>query len=259
MTVATGNASRSPGVHPSSAAMRLYLLDTFVLQRDGERLSVPDGGQRLLALLALRQSPLPRDYVAGLLWADVSERQAHGALRTAIWRLQRLCPGLVVAHGGQLGLAAGIRVDVWDLARNARRLLGSRSESQERDLEWPCISGELLPGLYDDWILLERERIRQLYLHSLEAAAATLTARRRFGAALEAGLQALRIDPLRESAHRTVIEVHLAEGNVREALRQYDMCAELLWRELAVEPSGGMRELVRSAARWRQRSAAQLA
>jgi DNA-binding SARP family transcriptional activator len=106
--------------------------------------------------------------------------------------------------------------------------------------------GELLPGWYDDWVLFERERVRQLHLHILEAVAEALSASGRFGVALEAGLRAVQVDPLRESAHRLVMEIHLAEGNIWEALRRYEECSRLLWKELRVAPSGRMRELVQA-------------
>jgi DNA-binding SARP family transcriptional activator len=51
-------------------------------------------------------------------------------------------------------------------------------------------------------------------------------------------------EPLRESAHRAVIEVHLAEGNPGEALRQYDLYRRLLRVELGLSPSQAIRSLV---------------
>ena len=54
-----------------------------------------------------------------------------------------------------------------------------------------------------------------------------------------------RGEPLRESAHRALIRVHLAEGNAGEALRQYDLYAGMLWRQLGLGPSPLIEELVR--------------
>ena len=66
----------------------------------------------------------------------------------------------------------------------------------------------------------------------------------RYPAALAVGLAAVQSEPLRESAHRRVIEVHLSEGNHAEALRQYQTFRRLLADELGLPPSPAMRALV---------------
>ena len=83
----------------------------------------------------------------------------------------------------------------------------------------------LLPGWYDDWVVLERERLRQLQLHALDRLAAALLAAEEPGRALDAALVAVQADPLRESAHRIVVRIHLREGNALEALRAYERFA----------------------------------
>jgi DNA-binding SARP family transcriptional activator len=143
----------------------------------------------------------------------------------------------VDCRGPDLALAAAVTVDVHELVRCAFALIrAERCESPEDWLRWiDC--GDLLPGWYDDWVLFERERLRQLRLHALELAAERLLANGRPGLALAVALEAVRVEPLRESAHRQVLAIHLAEGNVGEALRQYDALCRLLRAELGVEPS----------------------
>ena len=97
---------------------------------------------------------------------------------------------------------------------------------------------DLLPGFYDDWVLMERERIRQRILHALEALSENLTAAGRFADAIEAAMLATSAEPLRESAQRTLIRAHVAEGNLTEACRSYRAYHELMHRELGVTPSG---------------------
>lgn len=94
----------------------------------------------------------------------------------------------------------------------------------------------LLPGWYDDWVVLERERLRQLQLHALDRLAAALLAAEEPGRALDAALVAVQADPLRESAHRIVVRIHLREGNAPEALRAYERFAQLLSRRWAWHP-----------------------
>jgi DNA-binding SARP family transcriptional activator len=107
------------------------------------------------------------------------------------------------------------------------------------------LDGELLPGWYDDWVLVERECLRQLRVHAFEALAGKFSAAARYGEAVEAAYAALRADPLRESAHRTVVRIHLAEGNLIEAVRAYQACRDLFADELGVTPTPEMSRLVR--------------
>ena len=93
-------------------------------------------------------------------------------------------------------------------------------------------------------MLIERERFRQLRLHALEALCERRMAAGRVRHALEAALAAVAAEPLRESAQRTLVRLHLAEGNHAEALRQYHIYRELLNDQLGLEPSTQMQALV---------------
>jgi DNA-binding SARP family transcriptional activator len=106
------------------------------------------------------------------------------------------------------------------------------------------LRGELLPGWYDDWVLIARERLRQLRLHALEVLADKLAHVGRYGEALQAAYAAVDTEPLRESAHRAVVRVHLAEGNTAEAVRAYQAFRDMLTDELGVAPSNQMDELL---------------
>ncbi len=78
---------------------------------------------------------------------------------------------------------------------------------------------------------------------------AALTEARRYGEAAQAGIAAIAAEPLRESAHRALIRVHLAEANPCEALRQYRLFSQMLRDQLGLEPSAQLRELVALAVR----------
>src|SRR5829696_7301952 len=100
-------------------APRVTLLDGFGVHAsatDPRRAAgdLPHAVQRLVAHLCLSGRP-PRSALAGQLWPDVSEGRAHGSLRSALWRLQKAVPGLVLACGDHLALAEGVRVDVHEL------------------------------------------------------------------------------------------------------------------------------------------------
>jgi DNA-binding SARP family transcriptional activator len=229
-------------------AARVRLLDGFTVQlgRLGARVAVdglPPVAQRLVAQLCFVPR-VARSALAGSLWPEVSEEHAHGSLRSALWRLHRTVPGLVRTTGDSLALAEDVEVDVHELAAWARGALRDGSGPGETGVPDVGLSGDLLPGWYEDWVMLERERLRQLRLHALEAVAERLAAAGRHGEALQAAYAAVRAEPLRESAHRTVVRVHLAEGNPAEALRAFQHFSALLHREMGVRPTTQMTSLV---------------
>jgi DNA-binding SARP family transcriptional activator len=231
-----------------TVAARVVLLDGFSLDVDpaepaSSALDLPRGVQRLIAYLGLSRRPA-RTAVAGALWPDVPDALAHSSLRSSLWRLHKAAPGLVEVAGDALALACGVRVDVRDLTWWAQRVLDPRTDV---DGVLPLDvgqSGELLPGWYDEWVLLERERLRQLRMHAFEALADKLGRAGRYGEAVQAAHTAVRAEPLRETAHRALVRAHLAEGNVVEALRAYDAFRLLLREEMGVAPTHVMEALV---------------
>jgi len=224
---------------------RLTLLGGFALHKGGEAVPLTPSTQRLVALLALHDSALPRGYVAGLLWGDSTEAHAQGSLRSALWKLQMAQPGVAWASGDALELCPDVDVDARRAAGLARALVTGRfDEEAVVALLVPRFCCDLLPGWYDDWVIVERERHRQLSLHALESVCEHLTETGRYGAAVLAGLAAVDREPLRESAHRALMKVHLAEGNISEAIRRYRQYEKIAARELGVEPSPMMRSLL---------------
>jgi DNA-binding SARP family transcriptional activator len=226
-----------------SSQLDLALLRAFELRRGGERMRLQFSTQRLVALLALRNRPLHRVHVAGTLWLEASEERAASNLRTTVWRLRKLDRNLVETTPTHIGLGSRVKVDVHEALELAHRLLDSEAECGSADLVTD-LSADLLPDWYDDWVLLEQERFRQLRLHALEALCERHTAARRFGAAVEAGVAAVAAEPLRESAQRVLMSAYVAEGNACEAIRQYCAYRHTLSKELGLEPSQLVRDLL---------------
>jgi DNA-binding SARP family transcriptional activator len=216
---------------------RLHLLGTFELRIDERVVDVPASAQRLLALVAFHRRPMRRAHVAGVLWPDVVEDRAKANLRSALWRLNS-CSNTVIRRGqGQLALSEEAIVDVHQLIDRAGRLLHPDEQLSDMDLEYTGLDGELLPDWYEEWLVPEREHLRQLRLHALEALGHQLVERHRLVEAVSVALHAVHADPLRESANRLLIEVHLAEGNRSEAVRQQRRYERLLYTELGIAPS----------------------
>lgn len=224
--------------------IRVSLSGAFELSRDGQSIDLATPAQRLLAFLALHEQPVRRNHVAGVLWLDSNEERAAGSLRSALWRIRQCGESIVESTQRGLRLSPAVGVDVREMISWARRVGDGSHPIDADDVRTAFTGGELLADWYDDWVLLERERLRQLRLHALEVLSQRLVAAGRYAEAMEVALTALRSEPLRESAHRAVISVHLAEGNRSEALRQYRTCRELLRAQLDVEPSALMTKLV---------------
>ena len=202
------------------------------------RREVPEGSKQLLAFVALRRGRVERRQAAGALWPQGGEERAAGNLRSALWRLRRAGIDVLVADKWSLVLGTDVRVDLHAVEEWATRLIDGTGT--EHDLVIPRSAAEalnLLPGVYDDWALIERERIRQRVLHALEALSERMAAAGRFADAIEAAMLATSAEPLRESAHRSLIKAHIAEGNLTEARRSYLAYRALLYRELGILPS----------------------
>jgi DNA-binding SARP family transcriptional activator len=145
-------------------------------------------------------------------------------LRSALARLERTCRTTPQASKLELSLADGVAVSIRHAQTLARRLLDPAVTPEQSDLTSAAIvalSRDLLPGWYDDWVLVEAEDWRQLRLHGLGGASGRLTAVGCWGQAADAASAAVRAEPLRESAHAALIQVHLAAGNQSEALREF--------------------------------------
>ncbi len=226
-------------------AIRVDLMSGFRVSQGEQSYDLPRSAQRLVALVALLNRPALRPYVAGTLWMDVSERRAMANLRSALWRLRRPGCEIFEVDGDRLSLAADVSVDVRDLTEWAHGL--DRPDPVDLDelhLDRLLSADEILGDWYDDWLLLERERFRQIRLHALETCCVRLASVGRFGRAIELGLAAVAAEVLRESAHRALIRAYLAEGNVSDAMRQYKTYRHILRRELRLDPSPLIEELV---------------
>lgn len=227
----------------------LHLLRRFdLVGHHGRSIPLPLPGQRVLAFLAVHDCPLQRTFVASSLWPDSTEAKAYGSLRSALWRLRAAAPGLVLATPSRLQLDAGVSIDLIELLAAARTL---RAEGRLAALTDAVnlaerFELELLTDWYDEWLVVWQERWRQARLHALDTLARHLALGGEFDAAVECGLAAIAADPLRETSHRVLIEVHLLEGNRSEALREYHAFCALLERELSAAPNDRLANLVRS-------------
>ena len=235
---AQGRRSRR-GVPP----VRVTLLDSFAVSIDGADAKIGAAERRVVALAALRARPLRRPQVADLLWPHLDSRTAASSLRTALSRLRAVLPELLHREAGLLRLADGVLVDAWEVEQLASRLVSGDGAAGHGTLDG--LTAQLLPEWREDWVVFERDRLHDICMHAIEAHAARLASARRFSEAIVAVCEALRADPLRESAARTLVGIHLADSNRASAARAYLHFRERSLSQLGMEPSEEFRALVR--------------
>ena len=226
--------AKSGSYHPGMRRVSLSLLGSFELQVDEEPRTVSIPAQRLLAMLALDHGKImERSYVAGTLWPDSTDTAARSNLRSALSSLGPMRRIVVGVVPGRLQLAEQLHVDLHEYREKAHDLLDRSGDTAPIS----AFAFDLLPHWDEAWVEPERESFRQLRLHILEHLSERFTRLGRFAEAMEAALLAVEGAPLRESAHRALIRALAAEGNRGEAMSRYALLREMLDRELGVEPS----------------------
>ncbi len=241
------------------ARLNLTLLGGFQGRLgEGAALTLPTRKvQALLAFLALPPGrPHPREKLACLLWGGMREPQARRGLRQALFTLRKAVaaePPALLAAGETVALnPSAVDVDVVEFERWA-------AEGTPAALEraTSLYRGDLLEGLalqeapFEEWLLAERERLREL---ALEALAKLLVHHRTAGAteaALRTALRLIALDPLQEPVHRSLMRLYAKLGRRSAALRQYQVCVGALQRELGVEPEATTKQLYQEILRQR--------
>jgi DNA-binding SARP family transcriptional activator len=216
---------------------RLHLLGGFRIVSEGQAVAVPTLGAKLLALLAINGRPTSRSRIAGTMWPTVNEHRATANLRSIVWRLPATAQGFVRTSGTTLALAESVDVDLERARVTVRQMLAGELPLDSVQAPVSFLCQPLLPEWDDDWLVFERERIRQLHLHALERLAADLLAAGDALSAVDVGITVIGSEPLRESAHILVIRAHMAAGNRLDARRCYERYDELLRRELNLQPT----------------------
>ncbi len=235
------------------AALEIRLFGALSLLSDGQPLTrLPSRrGNELLAYLLLNRHTLhARERLAGLFWGDSDDQKARHCLNTTLWRLQGIL-GLLPArqqsylkvdprHIG-FNLTSDFHLDVAEFETRCAwaEQLDPEAIDQQAFLLRQAITfyrADLLPNCYEEWCLVERERLQNLYLRALGRLLAYHVAHDERDAAIDCARRILSGDPLREEVHRELIQIYLATGQHGAALRQYRACEEVLRRELTVAP-----------------------
>src|SRR5262245_7142237 len=237
------------------AGLKVVVFGTFEARLiSGTAITLPRRkAEALLAYLALHPGQMQtRDKLATLLWGDASDERARHSLRQALVSLRRGFPrgSLVslVEEGDTVGLdPAAVDVD----GVTFEQLIAEGSpESLERAAA--LYRGDFLDGFhvvdapsFEDWLRSERNRFREL---AIEALARLLGHQARAGAVedgVKTALRLLELDATQEPVHRALMRLYARQGRRGAALRQYQVCVDVLARELGLEPEAETRQLYR--------------
>jgi DNA-binding SARP family transcriptional activator len=238
-------------------SLRIQLLGGFAVHVDGEgpfSLSARKA-RALLAYLALPPGRAhSREKLTSLLWGDTPDGQARQAFRQTLSRLRRAlgeAGSTLVDVGDTVALSAD-RVTIDAVQFEAAATSGERASLEQAAALY---RGDLLEGLdveeapFDEWRLVERERLRELALETLARLLREQTRAEEVAPAIQTALRLLALDPLQEAVHRALMQLLLGQGRRAAALQQYQACVAALQRELGVEPEEATRRLYREILR----------
>ncbi|MGC9333572.1 MAG: BTAD domain-containing putative transcriptional regulator, partial [Anaerolineae bacterium] len=243
----------------------IRLLGPFEATLDGEPAAGfhSDKVRALLAYLSIEGGrPLRRETLAGLLWPDLPEASARTNLRHAVANLRHVLGEPSRSDGAARGapfmdvtrqtVQFNTGSDVWVDASAFLAVVEAEQRSLTLLEETVALyRGEVLKGfslpdsaLFEEWLLLQRERFQRLALDALHALAEGYALRGEYERALDYAWRQVDLDPFRETAHRLLMRLLAYSGRTTEALSHYETCRRLLYEELGTEPLAETTRLV---------------
>ena len=210
-------------------------------------------------LIIERRRSHGRDELAGLFWGEMPDDRARNCLNTALWRIRRVLEPDPASRGMYVETtpAGDVRFntgsDYWLDVAVFESALDSLLSVPAEDLRADDIrriesavdlyGGDLLGRVFDDWVLIERERLRARWVEAQVHLMRAYRARGDWQQALTYGRRVIGIDPLQEEVHRELMSVYHEAGQPAQAIRQYERCREVLLEELGIGPAPATREL----------------
>ncbi len=219
------------------AAISIEVLGAFSVRTESGR-AVTFGTRKVQALFAYLALPPGRRHgraaLYGLFWGECEEEQARGSLRYALTDIRKGLGEyrtLLTAERDAVCLQPdALAVDVLEFERLAR----SRVPSELRQAA-ALFKGDLLAALeihapaFNEWLELERERLRSLFVQAIDHLLETEPD-------YDLAHQLLALDPLSEGAHRALMRHYAEQSQWTLAMRQFEVCAAILKRELGANP-----------------------
>jgi predicted ATPase/DNA-binding SARP family transcriptional activator/predicted negative regulator of RcsB-dependent stress response len=232
------------------------LLGLFEVLRDGERVAIPTRkAQTLFAYLVMNAGKTHRrERLAGILWPNSSEDNARSNLRHELWRLRK-----VLERGGESYFIAddlNIGIDRHSpFALDVEKLESSPVDGTAETLidALTVYRGEFLPGFYDEWVFLERDRLVALYEARITRLLDILHIEQRWAEVIDWGTRWITLGQWPEPAYRALMAAYANTGDASKAALIYERYAQALLNDLGIKPSEPTQALYkRLKAGWKQ-------
>jgi DNA-binding SARP family transcriptional activator/predicted ATPase len=240
--------------------LQLTLLGDCRIEWDGEPLAglSLSKARALLCYLAVTGRPQTRSALIELLWGGMGEAVARRNLRVVLTKLRAAVSDYVLTTRTDIAFNTHLphTLDVAQFEQAAQTALdapGPLAANHVTTLEqsFARYKGEFLSGLevhraaaFEEWVVLQRERLRRLALQVGERLAQHYEATRQTRAGIAVCQRLIQIDPLQEEVHRHLMGLLWQNGQPAEALRQFEQCRRALAEELGIAPDGATLALV---------------
>jgi DNA-binding SARP family transcriptional activator len=233
--------------------MQVYLFGNFQVHTSNDaELTLRPTAARLFAFLLLHRHQVHlREVVAESFWQNSEINRARRSLNTTLWQLRNTLdhqdnPQKMIITATQEQITINQEANLWldvaafdKKARQGEAYFNAGQLAEAIQLLEEAIKlyqGDLLQNFYDPWVLQERERLRLTFLRCLSQLMRIHQQLQNFEASIDCAQQILRVEPWREDIHRTLMTLYIERGMRANAIRQYQICRQLLASELAVSP-----------------------
>ncbi len=263
---AVRQAAGSREAPTAGLSMRVRFFGRFEVSCDDEPIDLCRNGKSLTILkylLARKTRQVSQDYLMGWLWPESNLKKARWSLNSAIHGLRKLlsrCPAsasrnLVLLEEGYYRLCPTVLVatdvDEFDARHEQGRRLERVGRAGEAIAEYEeaveLYRGDyLVEDLYEDWTMVERERLSNAYVDMLGCLAALYMEAGQPQECTQACYRILDKDRCHEGSHRLLMRCYARLGMRGRALRQYRLCEEILRQEYGTAPSPETRTLYES-------------
>ena len=224
--------------------LEIRLLGQFDLRRNGGPVEVSSrSAQSLLGYLLLSTGIAHRrEKLAGLLWPEASEANARSYLRKALWQARKSLSadtpgGEEYLLADDISITFNANADYWLDADAVSSKLTETSSVKQQIEAVSAYQGDLLPGFYEEWVTLERERLRAVFEQKMQVLLGRLVEEGHWAETLDWGERWIALGSMPEPAYRALMVAHAAQGDNAKVAATYERCVQTLREELGVEPS----------------------
>jgi predicted ATPase/DNA-binding SARP family transcriptional activator len=227
--------------------LEVRLIGKVEIQCDGQPITISSRiAQSLLAYLILNAgTSYRREKLAGIFWPDTTEEKARAYLRHELWRIRKALSAKSKFNyftADDLNISFNSSNDYWlDVAALKNTSVAASIDELMNALS--LFQGELLPGFYDEWIILEREHLEAIYERHMSRLLGLLEKEKRWNDILEWADRWISFGHAPEMAYRTLMTAYDALGDGAKVASTYERCVHAL-RELDLEPSEQTQALV---------------